>query len=176
MDSEKIIYCKIDSPLGPMIGGTTGKGICLLEWLDRGGMERIQARLEKRYRLSLTAGDHEHLRKLRAQLTEYFEGNRREFELPLDLKGTAFEMQVWQELLRIPCGKTRSYGEMAELLGKPGAARAVGRANGSNYVSIIVPCHRVIEANGKLRGYGGGLERKRYLLDLEAGKRELQFR
>lgn len=170
MATERITYCELESPLGPMLGGTTEKGICLLEWADRGGKARIMARLEKRYGMKPVAGEHKHLKKLRRQLSEYFAGKRREFDLPLDLQGSAFEMTVWQELLRIPSGETLSYGEMAQLLGKPGAARAVGRANGANYVSIVVPCHRVIEANGKLRGYGGGLERKRFLLDLEAGK------
>lgn len=172
---NKVIYCEFESPLGPMICGTTEKGICLLEWLDRGGKERIQARLEKRYKAEFVEGNHKNLRELRRQLKEYFAGERRKFDIPLDLKGSAFEMQVWKELLRIPCGKTRSYGEMAERLGKPGAARAVGRANGQNYVSIVVPCHRVIEANGKLRGYGGGLHRKQALLDLEAGRTALKL-
>lgn len=173
MATERITYCEFESPLGPMLGGTTERGICLLEWADRGGKERIMTRLEKRYGVAPSSGEHKHLKLLQRQIEEYFSGKRRDFDLPLDLKGTAFEMLDWQALLQIPYGETRSYGELALALGKPGAARAVGRANGANYVSIIVPCHRVIEANGKLRGYGGGLERKRALLDLEAGKQEL---
>ncbi len=175
MPSNEIVTCKFDSPLGEMIGGTTGEGICLLEWVDRGGEERIFARLEKRQKMSAIAGTHPHLDELQRQVRAFFDRSLTEFDLPLDLKGTPFERQVWNQLLAIPYGETRSYGETAAALDKPGAARAVGRANGANYVSIIVPCHRVIEANGSLRGYGGGLDRKRYLLDLEAGKLELNL-
>jgi methylated-DNA-[protein]-cysteine S-methyltransferase len=102
-----------------------------------------------------------------AQLAEYFAGRRRVFDLPLALRGTPFQRAVWTALLDIPYGETASYGELAQLLGKPAASRAVGLANGKNPVSIIVPCHRVIGSTGSLTGYGGGLERKRYLLDFE---------
>ncbi len=108
-----------------------------------------------------------------AQVKEYFDCRRKEFTLPLELQGTPFEVSVWNELLKIPYGSTTSYGKLAQKLGKPGASRAVGRANGANYLAIIVPCHRVIEADGQLRGYGGGLWRKRYLLDLEQGQQPI---
>lgn len=103
------------------------------------------------------------------QLTEYFAGDRTAFDLPLDLAGTPFQRRVWAELLKIPYGETRTYGELAEELGKPGASRAVGLANGKNPVGIIVPCHRVIGASGSLTGYGGGLDRKQRLLAFESG-------
>ncbi|MFE7748876.1 methylated-DNA--[protein]-cysteine S-methyltransferase [Streptomyces sp. NPDC057428] len=103
------------------------------------------------------------------QLEAYFAGELTEFDLPLRLEGTPFQRSVWAELARIPYGETRSYGELAELLGKPGASRAVGLANGKNPVGIIVPCHRVIGASGSLTGYGGGLERKQRLLAFEKG-------
>ncbi len=102
-----------------------------------------------------------------AQLEAYFVGELTEFDIELDLEGTEFQKRVWAELLTIPYGQTRSYGEMARNLGKPGASRAVGLANGRNPVSIIVPCHRVIGADGSLTGYGGGLSRKEILLELE---------
>lgn len=102
-----------------------------------------------------------------AQLKEYFAGQRRDFDLPLAFAGTPFQRTVWSALLEIPYGETTSYGELAQLLGRPSAARAVGLANGKNPISIIVPCHRVIGSTGALTGYGGGLERKRYLLDFE---------
>jgi methylated-DNA-[protein]-cysteine S-methyltransferase len=102
-----------------------------------------------------------------AQLGEYFAGQRREFDLPLAFRGTPFQRAVWAALLEIPYGETASYGELAQLLGKPLAARAVGLANGKNPISIVVPCHRVIGSTGSLTGYGGGLERKRYLLGFE---------
>lgn len=103
------------------------------------------------------------------QLDAYFAGELRTFDLPLHLAGTPFQQSVWAELQRIPYGETRSYGELADLLGKPGASRAVGLANGKNPVGIIVPCHRVIGASGSLTGYGGGLERKQRLLAFENG-------
>jgi methylated-DNA-[protein]-cysteine S-methyltransferase len=105
------------------------------------------------------------------QLEAYFAGERREFDLELDLVGTSFQRQVWEALLTIPYGETRSYGQIAEQIGSPGASRAVGLANGHNPIGIIVPCHRVIGANGSLTGYGGGLDRKRALLALERSRR-----
>ena len=98
------------------------------------------------------------------QLTEYFEGTRREFDLPLRLQGTAFQQRVWRQLTEIPYGQTWSYGQLATRIDKPSASRAVGLANGRNPISILVPCHRVIGADGSLTGYGGGIERKRWLL------------
>jgi methylated-DNA-[protein]-cysteine S-methyltransferase len=106
---------------------------------------------------------------VREQLEQYFDGARREFDVELDLSGNPFELKVWNALLRIPCGVTASYGQIATELGDAAAARAVGLANARNPVAVIVPCHRVIGADGSLTGYGGGLERKRFLLDLEAG-------
>lgn len=167
MESETIIYKIIESPVGQFVAGVTEKGCCLFEFGDRGGMERIRARMVKRYNSELKEGSNSLLDEIEKQSNEYFSGNRREFDLPIDQKGTSFEKSVWNALMKIPYGKTRSYGEIAAMLRKPGAARAVGRANGLNYIPIIIPCHRVIEANGELRGYGGGLWRKRFLLELE---------
>jgi methylated-DNA-[protein]-cysteine S-methyltransferase len=103
------------------------------------------------------------------QLEQYFAGERVEFDLELDMRGTDFQKDVWNALLTIPYGETRSYGQIAKQIGRPDRARAVGAANGSNPVSIIVPCHRVIGSDGSLTGYGGGLDRKRWLLEHEAG-------
>lgn len=111
---------------------------------------------------------------VRDQLDQYFAGERREFDIQLDLVGNSFELSVWDALLRIPYGETPSYGEIARRIGAPSGARAVGLANGRNPVAIIVPCHRVIGADGSLTGYGGGLERKRFLLDFEAGVTSLR--
>ena len=110
-----------------------------------------------------------------AQLEAYFAGHRTDFELHLDLVGTSFQRRVWAALQTIPYGETRSYGEIAEQIGAPGASRAVGRANGHNPIGIIVPCHRVIGANGSLTGYGGGLDRKRALLDLEKARNSVNL-
>jgi AraC family transcriptional regulator of adaptative response/methylated-DNA-[protein]-cysteine methyltransferase len=170
MPEDKIVYRdNIDSPLGMMIAGATSKGVCFLEWQDRGGVERIKTRVEKRYKMPLERGDNKHLKQLEREIAEYFASDRREFDVALDVHGTAFEDKVWEQLLAIPCGETRNYGQIAKAVGKPGASRAVGRANGANYVSIVIPCHRVIDSNGNLHGYGGGLWRKKRLLELEAG-------
>lgn len=106
---------------------------------------------------------------VKEQLSEYFAGDRTAFELDLDLRGTEFQVRVWNELLSIPSGETRTYGELAADLGNPKASRAVGLANGKNPIGIIVPCHRVVGSTGDLTGYGGGLARKRWLLDFERG-------
>jgi AraC family transcriptional regulator of adaptative response/methylated-DNA-[protein]-cysteine methyltransferase len=171
--TDRIICCDLPSPLGEMIAGASDQGICFLEWQDRGGVDRIKERVEKRYRRVIEPGQHPHLIHLRDELAEYFAGKRSQFGVPLDIAGTEFERTVWEQLLRIPYGETRSYGQMAVDLGKEGAQRAVGRANGANYIGVVIPCHRVIEANGKLRGYGGGLWRKEWLLKLEHSQRTL---
>jgi AraC family transcriptional regulator of adaptative response/methylated-DNA-[protein]-cysteine methyltransferase len=168
MSTDRIVYKDILSPLGDMIAGASENGVCFLEWHDRGGVERIRQRVEKRYGLELVPGSSEYLDQLERELQQYFDGMLQEFTVALDIKGTPFERQTWNQLLAIPYGKTLSYGEMADCLGKPHASRAVGRANGANYIAIVIPCHRVIGADGGLGGYGGGLRRKRYLLDLEA--------
>jgi len=127
------------------------------------------ARLKKLLRAEMLPGSHPHFTTLSRQLEEYFAGARREFDLPLVLKGTPFQEEVWKGLLEIPYGTTRSYREQAGLLGRHRAVRAVARANGENRIAIVVPCHRVVGSDGKLRGYGGGLWRKRYLLEHETG-------
>ena len=112
-------------------------------------------------------GHNNHTRQAVRELEEYFAGERKTFTVPLDMRGTDFQKRAWEALTGIPYGETRSYGQQAAMLGNPHAGRAVGLANGSNPVSIIVPCHRVVGSNGKLTGYGGGLHRKQALLDLE---------
>jgi AraC family transcriptional regulator of adaptative response/methylated-DNA-[protein]-cysteine methyltransferase len=121
----------------------------------------------------MVPGETDHLRQLRAELTDYFAARRREFTVPLVYPGTEFEQRVWNQLLAIPCGETRSYQDLARTLGQPGASRAVGRANGMNRIAILIPCHRVVNQNGELGGYGGGLWRKRILLELEKEGRSL---
>jgi O-6-methylguanine DNA methyltransferase len=108
---------------------------------------------------------------LARELEDYFEGRRQRFTVPLDLQGTAFQREVWRQVLEIPYGSTRTYSEVARAMGRPLAARAVGAANGANPVPILVPCHRLVGASGDLTGYGGGIELKRWLLRLESGPR-----
>ena len=165
--SSRIIFRDLASPVGDMIAGATEHGVCFLEWHSRGGVDRILERVQKRYRMPLVAGDSEHLTALQRELGAYFTGTLRQFTVSIDVTGTEFERAVWAQLLQIPYGETRSYNNIAAAIGKPKACRAVGRANGANYVSILIPCHRVIESGGGLRGYGGGLWRKQFLLELE---------
>jgi AraC family transcriptional regulator of adaptative response/methylated-DNA-[protein]-cysteine methyltransferase len=167
MANNRIVCADADTPIGTMIVGSTDKGCCLVEFHDRGGVQKIRQAIEKRYRRTAEMGGSELNNTAIAQLQEYFAGGRTEFDLALDIVGTPFEKSVWKELLATSFGKTRSYGEIAAAVGRPQASRAVGRANGANRISIIVPCHRIIEAGGGLRGYGGGLWRKRWLLDHE---------
>ena len=157
----------VESPVGPLLAGATEKGVALLEFTDRRALESQLETLERRLGRPLVPGDSPLLDRLRAELAEYFAGARQRFELPLDLAGSPFEMEVWRGLLEIPYGETRSYEALAEKVGRPGAQRAVGTANGHNRIAIVVPCHRVVNKDGRLGGYGGGLWRKHYLLDLE---------
>jgi len=173
MLNGRMVYRELKSPLGHMIAGGTEKGVSFLEWQDRGGVEKILNRVAKRYKLSPQKGDNRHLDMLETELTSYFTGKLKEFTVPVDVTGTPFEQKTWEKLLAIPYGQTRSYSQIASQLGKPNARRAVGRANGANYLSIVIPCHRVLEANGNLRGYGGRVWRKKYLLELERGERNL---
>jgi methylated-DNA-[protein]-cysteine S-methyltransferase len=155
-----MFYTIIDSPIGELL--LAGDGTSLHRLDMRGGRRPIpiDPRWEQREEVFADVAH---------QLREYFGGSRRAFDVPLSLHGNQFELRVWRELVAIPYGETTSYGEIAKRLGDPSAARAVGLANGRNPVAVIVPCHRVIGADGTLVGYGGGLERKRFLLDLEAG-------
>jgi len=151
---ETIYYSRIDSPVGPLLLAISERGLVALEF-GRG---------------DVAAGWVESPEKAAPyarELEEYFAGRRRRFDLPLDLRGTDFQKSCWQELLKIPYGETRSYADIARAIGNPAAVRAVGLANGHNPIAIMVPCHRVIGSDGSLTGYGGGLETKRKLLELE---------
>ena len=166
-DRRLVTVARLLTPLGPMVAGATEEGICLLEFADRRMLETQVGRLRRFLSAEVLPGTSPHLEALDRELGEYFAGSRRTFDLPLVLTGTSFQERVWNELLTIPYGTTRSYQEQAERLGVPAAVRAVARANGDNRISILVPCHRVIGKDGKLTGYGGGLWRKQHLLDLE---------
>jgi methylated-DNA-[protein]-cysteine S-methyltransferase len=147
----------VESPIGELTLASDGEALTGLYMTDQ----------RHRPELPAAGGDDAVLAAAREQLTEYFAGERRAFDLPLRPAGTPFQRAVWDALRDIPYGETAGYGELARRLGRPGAARAVGRANGRNPIAVVVPCHRVIGAAGALTGYGGGLERKRYLLELE---------
>lgn len=157
----------IETPIGPMVCGATDRGICILEYSDRRMLETQLGRVRKWCGDAAVPGENQHTREMRKQLAAYFAGERREFTVALDVSGTDFQKKVWEALRTIPYGETWSYGELARKLGKPTATRAVAAANGDNRVSIVIPCHRVIGSDGELTGYGGGMWRKRALLDLE---------
>ena len=166
-DGSLIRLTWLETPVGPLVAGATDDALVMLEYPDRRMMEAQLDTLRRRFGRPLAPGDSPVFPALRAQLDEYFAGRRRAFDLPLEYPGSSFQRAVWDALLRIPYGETRTYAELARELGAPGAARAVGRANGANRLAIIVPCHRVIAAGGGLGGYGGGLWRKLRLLELE---------
>ena len=159
--TKRQVYKMIDSPVGRLTLVATDDGVAAILWEnDR----------PNRVRLTMDAEDNEHPRLVEAerQLKQYFSGERRDFDVALDVTGTPFQRRVWTALMTIPFGETRSYKEIASQIGNPGAVRAVGAANGRNPVSIITPCHRVIGATGELTGFAGGLDTKARLLGLEA--------
>ncbi|TAL33179.1 MAG: bifunctional transcriptional activator/DNA repair protein Ada [Spirochaetes bacterium] len=162
-----ITTTRITTPLGPMLAGSGAGGICLLEFVDRRMLETQVARLSRRFRARFMPGVTAHLAQLQKEMDEYFAGARTNFDVPLETAGTPFQELVWNALRGIPYAQTVSYGELARRIGRPRAMRAVARANGDNRIAIIIPCHRVIGMDGTLTGYGGGLWRKRHLIDLE---------
>jgi AraC family transcriptional regulator of adaptative response/methylated-DNA-[protein]-cysteine methyltransferase len=162
-----LICTTIDTPICPIRAATTDRGICLLEMGSPERRSRETQELESAFGERMTEGSHTLLDQLRGELDAYFQGDLTGFTLPLDTPGTQWQQRVWNELLQIPFGETVSYGELASRLGNPAGSRAVGLANGKNRVSIVIPCHRVIASDGTLHGYGGGLARKRWLLDHE---------
>ena len=158
---------KLESPLGELIAGATDEGVCLLEFNDG---KRAVTESEDLVRLldqTIVEGMNEHLTTLIKELDQYFNGSLKEFTIQLVTPGTDFQKAVWNKLLEIPYGTTRSYQEQANALKKPDSVRAVANANGMNRIAIVIPCHRVIGSNGTLTGYGGGLKRKKWLLDHE---------
>jgi AraC family transcriptional regulator of adaptative response/methylated-DNA-[protein]-cysteine methyltransferase len=162
-----VLLSWLRSPLGPLVAGATDEGICLLEFTDRRMLEAQFAAVRRLFDAPVVPGSNEHLETLRGEIASYFAGSLRSFSVPLTYPGTPFQRRVWQQLRAIPYGETRSYEELAAAIGEPRAVRAAGRANGLNRIAILIPCHRVVSKNGELGGYGGGLRRKQYLLDLE---------
>jgi methylated-DNA-[protein]-cysteine S-methyltransferase len=146
-------YAVVNTPLGPLTLASTGRGLFSLQFgrnIPQGGIVDVHSN-----------------RIFIEQIEEYFRGERTEFDFFLDFDGTPFQIAVWKELLKIPYGETRTYGEIARSLGKPGAARAVGMANHDNRIAIVIPCHRVVGRDGSLTGYAGGVHLKQQLLSLE---------
>ncbi len=158
----------IQTPLGPMVAIANDEGLCLLEFHDRRALEREIEWVRKHFKAVIVPGKNRVLAQIAKEIGEYFEGERREFETSLVIEGSDFQRRVWRELQKIAPGRTKSYSDIARAVGSPAGVRAVGRANGDNRLAIVVPCHRVIRADGEMCGYGGGIWRKKRLLDLEA--------
>lgn len=154
----------LDTRLGPMLAVVDDAALHLLEFVDRRGLEREIERLRARRKQAIVPGETAITAQIAAELAQYFAGERVRFETPLALLGSPFQQTVWAALQAIPVGETRSYSDVAQALGNPTAVRAVAQANGANQLALVIPCHRVIEANGELGGYGGGLSRKQWLL------------
>jgi AraC family transcriptional regulator of adaptative response/methylated-DNA-[protein]-cysteine methyltransferase len=157
----------LDTPLGPMIAIADDQELYLLEFVGRRALEREVERLRKKTKSAIIPGDAKPIRQIESELKHYFEGTLTQFKTPMALLGSPFQKRVWEELRKIPSGTTRSYSEIAIAIGKPTACRAVAQANGANQLAIVIPCHRVINANGELGGYGGHPSRKKWLLDHE---------
>lgn len=162
---------RLETPLGTMFAAAVNEGICLLEFTDRKMLETEFIMLSRSLNAVIIQGENEHFNLLEQQLEEYFNGKRKSFSVPLFTPGSGFQNEVWKALQAIPYGETRTYAQQAIAVAKPAAVRAVANANGMNKISILVPCHRVIGADGNLTGYGGGLWRKQWLLDLEKANR-----
>jgi AraC family transcriptional regulator, regulatory protein of adaptative response / methylated-DNA-[protein]-cysteine methyltransferase len=168
---SRLVTRRLSTPLGPMIAIAGEDGVCLLEFADRRRQPTQTRRIRARFGLPIVRGTNRHIERLARELRAYFAGGRRAFRVPLLLKGSPFQLAVWRRLRKIPLGSLTTYDTLARQLKRPGAQRAVGCANGDNPLAIVVPCHRVVGSDGKLRGYGGGLWRKRRLLELEGALR-----
>ena len=161
----KAVWLK--TPLGPMIAVADEKALYLLEFADRRGLEREVKRLRKREKVGIIPGSTAILKQITQEIKQYFLGKSMDFKTPMHLLGTDFQKTVWKALMEIPGGQTRAYADIAKNINAPKSYRAVARANGTNQLAIIIPCHRVINSNGELGGYGGGISRKQWLLDHE---------
>ncbi|EKO3570249.1 methylated-DNA--[protein]-cysteine S-methyltransferase [Vibrio metschnikovii] len=162
-----ILISRLTTPLGPMFICATDDGVCLLEFVDRRMLETEFKDLQKILNAKIIAGENYHIKKAKIEIAEYFNGERKKFDVKVQFLGTDFQSLVWRNLTDIPYGKTSTYQQQARKIQNPNAIRAVASANGFNRVSILIPCHRVIGKDGKLLGYGGGIERKRWLIDHE---------
>lgn len=167
LTGSTLVVTQLDSPIGPLFAVASRAGVCLLEFADRPAIATQAESVRKRFRGEIVPGTNRHTDRLARELDRYFAGKLARFTVPLAIAGTPFQRKVWDALLAIPMGSTRTYGQIAREVGSTRAPRAVGRANGLNRLAILVPCHRLVQSDGSLTGYGGGLWRKQYLLDLE---------
>ena len=167
--SSPILSKHISTPIGPLVIGSFEDKICFLEFYLPQRYKEMSGKLLKTFDAEILEGTNAVLEQAEKELQEYFDGKRKVFTVPLDLRGSEFELKVWNQLLKIPYGQVCSYSDIAKRIRKLQSVRAVGGANHNNPVAIIVPCHRVVGKNGSLTGYGGGMDKKRFLLELEQG-------
>lgn len=168
-----VLIDRIPTSLGLMLVGCTDDAVCLLEFVDRRALPNQVKRIRRRMSAVFVPGSNDVTESIRAELDAYFAGTLKAFDTPVRACGTDFQEEVWRALLDVPYGRTASYRDVARSVGRSEAVRAVGTANGANALAIVIPCHRVVGADGKLAGYGGGLWRKRRLLDLEVAHAEV---
>lgn len=170
LPTDEILSTEFETPIGKMIAGATSIGICLLEFDEPERLEKHKKHFLKNRNSVIKQGKSPYFEELGKQISAYFDKKLVEFSVPLDLIGSEFQLQVWNELLKIPFGHTRSYKQQSIAIGNVKSIRAVASANGDNTVSIIVPCHRVIGSDGSLTGYGGKIWRKKFLLEFESSQ------
>ena len=166
-NQKLILISRLTTPLGPMFVCATDNGICLLEFVDRRMLETEFKDLQRLLKAKIISGDNAHITLAKKEIAEYFIGTRMQFSVPIDSPGSEFQQEAWKGLQQISYGTTSTYESQAQLIGRPKAIRAIASANGYNRISIIIPCHRVLRKDGHLGGYGGGLERKQWLLEHE---------
>lgn len=166
-EGNLILINRFTTPLGPMFVCATEKGICLLEFVDRRMLETELSDLQKRLRANILTGENQHIKQAKTEINEYFDSKRTQFDVKLHTPGTDFQQEVWNALRDIQYGQTSTYQKQAIKLDRPNAVRAVASANGHNRIAIIIPCHRVVGKDGKMVGYRGGIERKKWLLEHE---------
>lgn len=172
---SELIQLTTDTPIGEMIAIFADKHLVMLDYSDCDSLITDIVKIEKHYANTPRIHHNHETDQLRRQLDQYFNGSRRRFTIPTAPIGTIFQQQVWKTLLTVPYGSTISYAEQSKRLGNPKAIRAMAAANGKNPISIIIPCHRIIGSDGSLTGYAGGIERKRYLIELEQPSFEVEF-
>ncbi len=170
MGNTNLIFKEVDTPLGVMVFGSSPGGLCLLDFKYRKSFPAILKRIQVLYGEHITYGTSDLIEQAERELIQYLQGERTAFSVPLDIRGSDFQLKVWEALQHIGYGKTRSYLDIAKKIGDPKAVRAVASANGQNGLAIIIPCHRAIGSDGSLTGYGGGLPIKKKLLRLESEK------
>ena len=173
--AQPIYTASYKSPVGELLLGVHNNQLCLCDWQYRKQRKTINQRICSGLQAEMQQGQHQIIDETIAQLEDYFNGKRKQFELPLLFVGTDFQQQIWQALQTIPFGQTTTYLQLSKQLGQANLVRAVANANGANAISIIVPCHRVIGANGDLVGYAGGLRAKKRLLQLESGSQQQEL-